>query len=97
MLSTKYRLKLEYICNRIVRGEEVQLEDMIWANKLAKSNQSASSMLRKARRMIREPDMPQGGLSDFLNQMDLGEEDPDQTDLGKFFHHERTDDWTQRD
>ena len=38
MLSTEYRLKLEFICSRISTGEEVKLEDMIWAEKLAKAN-----------------------------------------------------------
>ncbi len=50
MLSTKYRLRLEFICQRIVNGEEVKLDDMIWADKLAKANRSAAEMLRKARR-----------------------------------------------
>jgi len=49
MLSTEYRLRLEFICNKIAKGEEVQLSDMIWADKLAKANRSAGEMLRKAR------------------------------------------------
>ena len=73
MLSTQYRLRLEAICERIVSNEEVSLEDMIWANKLAKSNQSASSILRKARRQARNPEMKEGDFDDFMNQMDLGD------------------------
>ena len=102
MLSTKYRLRLEFICSRIVEGAEVSLEDMIWANKLAKANQSAAAMLRKARRKVVNPNMPEGGLDDFLNQMDIG--DPESRgefdgpeDICEWFHNERTDDWTQRD
>ena len=34
MLSTKYRLRLEFICKKIANKEEVQLEDMIWARNL---------------------------------------------------------------
>ena len=45
MLSTKYRLRLESICKDIASGSEVTLEDMIWANKLAKANTSARGML----------------------------------------------------
>ena len=100
MLSTKYRLRLEFICSNIVKGEEVQLSDMIWANKLAKANQSAASMLRKARRAVANPDMKKGGLDDFMNNMDLGDtEGPNKNpdDLGEWFHHEKTDDWLQRD
>ena len=33
-------------------------------------------MLRKARRVAANPEMPEGGLDDFLNQMDLGDPDP---------------------
>ena len=76
MLSTQYRLRLEFICKCIVNGEDVKLDDMIWADKLAKSNGSAGEMLRKARRKARNPDMKEGGLDDFLNQMDLGNPDP---------------------
>ena len=57
MLSSKYRLRLEYICKRISDRQEVQLEDMIWADKLAKANRSAGEMLRKARRVANTPEM----------------------------------------
>ena len=43
MLSTQYRLRLEFICKCIANGEEVKLSDMIWANKLAKANTTATS------------------------------------------------------
>ena len=45
MLSTKYRLRLESICKDVASGTEVTLENMIWANKLAKANTSARGML----------------------------------------------------
>jgi hypothetical protein len=105
MLSTQYRLRLEFICQRIVNGEEVNLEDMIWAEKLAKSNRSAAEMMRKARRTARNPDMQEGGLDDFMNRMDLGDPDPSNHRTGfssadeivDWFHQEKTDDWRQRD
>ena len=34
MLSNQYRLRMEFICGRIAKQEEVKLEDMIWAEKL---------------------------------------------------------------
>ena len=46
MLSTNYRLRLEFICKCIANGEEVKLDDMIWAEKLAKANTSAREMLK---------------------------------------------------
>ena len=70
MLSTQYRLRLEAICEKIVLHEEVSLEDMIWAEKLAKANRSAATMLRQARRKAENPDMDE--MDDFLNQMDIG-------------------------
>ena len=70
MLSTQYRLRLEAICEKIVLHEEVSLEDMIWAEKLAKANRSAATMLRQARRRAENPDMDE--MDDFLNQMDIG-------------------------
>ena len=105
MLSTEYRLRLEYICARIVKGEEVQLTEMIWAEKLAKANRSAGEMLRKARRRANTKDTPEGGLDDFLNIMDLGDPDPQNhktgfdspEDIVDWFKQEKTDDWRQRD
>ena len=106
MLSVQYRLRLEFICKRIIKGEEVQLDDMIWANKLAKANRSAGEMLRKARRVAANPDMAEGGLDDFMNQMDIGDPDPSNhivdgfnsvEEIVSWFSQEKTDDWRQRD
>lgn len=76
MLSTQYRLRLEAICDRIATGDEVSLEDMIWCEKLAKSNRSAATILRQARRKAVNPDMKEGSLDEFLQIMDLGHPDP---------------------
>ena len=76
MLSTQYRLRLEAICNKIAMHEEVSLEDMIWAEKLAKSNRSAATILRQARRRAANPNMQEGSLDDFMNALDLGDPDP---------------------
>lgn len=105
MLSTKLRLKLEFIASRIESGDPVELSDMIWANKLAKANRSAAEILRKARRKALTKDSPEGGLDDFLNQMDLGDPDPSNHRMGfdspedivEWFKQEKTDDWRQRD
>jgi len=75
MLSTQYRLRLEFICKCIVAGEEVKLSDMIWANKLAKANTSANEMMKKARRQASQ-NIQEGSTDDFLNRMGLGDPDP---------------------
>lgn len=105
MLSTQYRLKLESICNRIVSGEQVSLDDMIWSNKLAKANTTANEMLKKARRKAMNPDMAEGSMDDFMNKMGLGDPDPSNHKSGfssadeivEWFQQEKPDDWRQRD
>lgn len=109
MLSTTYRLKLEAICNKIVNGESVELTEMIWAEKLAKANRSASTILRQARRRASNPDMTENSLDGFLNAMDLGDPDPQNhrtgfksvDEIADWFKREDTDDdndsWRRRD
>jgi len=105
MLSTQYRLRLEFICQRIVNGEEVKLEDMIWADKLAKANGSAREMLRKARSKALNPNVQEGSLDDFMNKMNLGDPDPSNHRTGfqsadeivDWFKQDKPDDWRQRD
>ena len=102
MLSTQYRLRLEYICSRIEKHEEVKLEDMIWAEKLAKANRSAATLLRQARRKAANPEMTEDSLDGFLNALDLGHPDPTEhrtrfdgaDDIADFFHN---DDGMRRD
>ena len=108
MLSTQYRLKLQTICDKIVKGESVELSEMIWAEKLAKANRSAGTMLRQARRKAENPDMQDGDMDDFLNQLDIGGLGNERygvnrfntvDDIVDFFSEngEKPDDWRQRD
>ena len=105
MLSSQYRLRMEFICGRIAKQEEVKLEDMIWAEKLAKANGSAGEMLRKARRYAANPTMEQNSLDDFLNQLDIGDPDPSKhskgfdsaEEIAQWFMQDKPDDWRQRD
>ena len=106
MLSTQYRLRLEYICNRIAKHEEVKLEDMIWAEKLAKANRSAATILRQARRKAENPDMQEGDMDDFLNQLDIGgfgnerfgKRGFDSVDeMIDWWTEDKPEDWRQRD
>ena len=106
MLSTQYRLRLEAICERIVKGESVELNEMIWAEKLAQANRSAGTLLRQARRKAENPDMQEGGLDDFLNRLDIGGIGHESKgvsgfntvdDIIDFFTEDKPDDWRQRD
>ena len=99
MLSTAYRLRLEGICKSIAAGTEVSIDDMIWAQKLAKSNTSARGMVNQARRLATDPD------STFLKYLDIGDSDPRKhkkgfggaEDIVDWFRNDRSDDWRQRD
>ena len=95
MLSTNYRLRLEFICKCIAAGEEVKLSDMILANKLAKSNTTANEMLKKARRQSSQ-NIEEGSMDDFLNRMGLGDPDPSNYKTG-FTSAEDVTDWFRRD
>jgi len=108
MLSTQYRLRLEAICERIVKHEEVSLEDMIWAEKLAKVNRTAGTILRQARRTAENPDMKEGDMDDFLNQLDIGGTGNERFGVNRFNSvdeivdfftdgRDKPDDWRQRD
>ena len=106
MLSTQYRLRLEAICVKIAQHEEVSLEDMIWAEKLAKANRSAATILRQARRRAENPNMQEGDLDDFLNQLDFGGIGHEGRGISGFdsideivdwFKQDKPDDWRQRD
>ena len=104
MLSTQYRLRLEGICKKIANNEAVDLQDMIWAEKLSKSHTTAREWLRQARRQSSQ-NIEEGSTEDFLNRMGLGDPDPskhrtkfeDADDINDWFHHDKPDDWRQRD
>ena len=104
MLSTKYRLRLEFICKCIANNEEVKLDDMVWAQKLAKANTTAHEMLKKARRQSSQ-NIEEGSMDDFLNSMGLGDPDPSNHKTGftsaddvlEWFQQDKPDDWRTRD
>ena len=104
MLSTKYRLRLEFICKCIANNEEVKLDDMVWEQKLAKANTTAYEMLKKARRQSSQ-NIEEGSMDDFITRMGLGNPDPseyktgftDADDIKNWFQQDKPDDWRQRD
>ena len=104
MLSTQYRLRLEFICKKIANKEEVKLDDMVWAQKLAKSHTTARDWLDKARRQAAQ-DIEEGSMDDFKNRMGLGDPDPSNHRTGfggadeivDWFQRDKPDDWRQRD
>jgi hypothetical protein len=105
MLSTAYRIKLEAICDKIVKGETVELTEIIWAEKLSRANRSAGTILRYARRKSQNPNMVEGDMDDFLNKLDLGDPDPTRHKTGfgsvdeivDWFKRDNDEEWRQRD
>ena len=104
MLSTKYRLRLQFICKCIANNEDVKLDDMIWAQKLAKSHTLARDWLQQARRQAAQ-NIQEGTMDDFMNRMGLGDPDPSNhksgfdsaDDIKEWFGRDKPDDWRQRD
>ena len=104
MLSTQYRLRLEAICKKIANNKEVDLTEMIWAEKLSKANTTARNWLQQARRQS-FIDIEEGSTDDFLNRMGLGDPDPSKhktrfegaDDIKDWFMRDKPDDWRQRD
>jgi hypothetical protein len=105
MLSTKIRLMLQEIANKIENQQTVSLEEMILAEKWAKSNRSAAEILRKARRISIQGKGQPDSLDEFLQAMDLGDPDPSNhktgqmspDDLADFFRNDNDEEWLKRD
>jgi hypothetical protein len=97
MLSTDVRLRVEFICQRIAKRQEVQLSDMQWIQKWANCNHSVEAQLRKARRVAVNGESSADSLDGFMQNMDIGEPDPaehltgaqDPTTLAEWFTQKR--------
>ena len=97
MLSSITRQKVEFICERIAKGVEVQYKEMEWIQKFAQVNHSVEAMLRRARRESINGVAEEGSLDDFMQKMDLGDPDPsdhlvgpqDPTTLAEWFSQKR--------
>ena len=95
---------MQFICKKIANKEEVKLDEMIWAEKLAKSHTTAKEWLKQARRQAAH-DIEEGSMDDFMNRMGLGDPDPSNhktgfdsaDDIKDWFMRDKPDDWRQRD
>lgn len=76
MISTKIRLQLEEICQRIELCQGVSFADMNLIQKYADANRTVYDMLQRARRRAVQGPIPEGGLDEFLDQMNIGNPDP---------------------
>lgn len=76
MISSKIRLQLENICERIENKSPVTLSEMVLIEKYAKANRSVFDMLQRARRRSIQGKPPKGSLDEFLDQINIGNPDP---------------------
>jgi len=76
MLSTEYRLRVEFICDRISKSAPVELKDMTWIQKLASRNPTVNTQLRQARRLAVQGEPEQDSMDGFCSALDIGEPDP---------------------
>jgi hypothetical protein len=97
MLSHNYRIRLEKIAEKVANGKKVPLDEMIWANKLAEHNAHASKIMRQARRKLENPDMVEGSMDDFLNQLDIGGLGNERYGVSGFNSPDEIVDWFKRD
>jgi hypothetical protein len=97
MLSHNYRIKLEEICGRIAKCETVELNEIIWCEKLAKANQHAAKILRQARRKAENPEMTEDSLDGFLNALDIGSLGHERRGIRGFDSPDEIAEWFSRD
>tara|TARA_B100000700_G_C14337330_1_gene531045 strand:- start:115 stop:417 length:303 start_codon:yes stop_codon:yes gene_type:complete len=90
MLTTTARIRIQEILTRIAKGEKVTLEERIYINKYASSNQNVSAWLRKASYLQRNK-QNSDPTDELLNGLDLCSSEPnsafnpDLDDLGEWF------------
>lgn len=102
MLSTETRLKVEFLCARIERGEPVSLADITWLQKWAKSNRTVYDMLTRARRRASTGPVEPASVDGLLDGLNISDPDPSNhitstssiDELADFF---KAPDWTRRD
>ena len=90
MLTTSTRVRIQEILSRIAKGDKVTLEERIYINKYASSNQNVSAWLRKASYLQRNM-LNNNPTDELLNGLNLCSSDPhstynpDNDDLGEWF------------
>jgi hypothetical protein len=67
---------MEEICQRIELGQEVSFSDMNLIQKCANTNRTVYDMLQRARRRAAQGTFHKGDLDEFLDQMNIGNPDP---------------------
>jgi len=103
MLSTETRLKVEFLCDRIEKGQPIPLVDMAWLQKWADRHRTVNEMVNKARRRaISGGSAPDGSMDAFLDDLNIGDPDPSnhltgESSIDDFVSFFKSPNWMRRD
>ena len=105
MLSTKNRLLLQEICNRIKNKQDVSLDEMVLMQKFSRRYSCVNKWFRQAQRIAFQGPPAKGSLDELLQDLDLGDPDPknhlagplNPAELGLWFRRRDETDRLRRD
>ena len=100
LLSNQKRLKIQAIIKRIVRDQEISLEERIYVEKFAKHNSTISHWLKKANSLRRNGEKSKNGIENLLQSLGIDALDkenhfnPNEDDMSDWFSG--APDWLKR-
>ena len=100
LLSNQKRLKIQAIIKRIVRDQEISLEERIYVEKFAKHNSTISLWLKKANSLRRNGEKSENGIDKLLQSLGIDALDkenhfnPNEDDISDWFGG--APDWLKR-
>ena len=71
LLSNQKRLKIQGIIKRIVRDQEISLEERIYVEKFAQHNSTISLWLKKANSLRRNGEKSENGIDKLLQSLGI--------------------------
>ena len=100
LLSNQKRLKIQAIIKRIVRDQEISLEERIYVEKFAQHNSTISLWLKKANSLRRNGEKSENGIDKLLQSLGIDALDkenyfnPNEDDISDWFGG--APDWLKR-
>ena len=100
LLSNQKRLKIQAIIKRIVRDQQISLEERIYVEKFAKHNSTISLWLKKANSLRRNGEKNENGIDKLLQSLGIDGLDkenhfnPNEDDISDWFGG--APDWLKR-
>ena len=100
LLSNQKRLKIQAIIKRIVRDQEISLEERIYVEKFAQHNSTISLWLKKANSLRKNGEKSENGIDKLLQSLGIDALDkenyfnPNEDDISDWFGG--APDWLKR-